>query len=103
MKKLFTSVFLAASILTSCTSNKHIEVCGDVDYYNYVISGIEDIYLGGYDYNGPADTIGSRAYWVMFTKSKLKTEVVMSCGSDIWDFYNPEDVVILDTISDCSY
>lgn len=97
MKKLFTSVFLVASILTSCTSNKHIEVCGDVDLYNYTISGIEPICLGGYAYNQP-DTIGANFYWVIFKKSKLKDIVVVPCNSDIWDFYNHEDVIILDTL-----
>jgi hypothetical protein len=103
MKKLFTSIFLIASILISCTSNKHIRVCGDEEYYNYVISGISPICLGGYEIDGPADTIGTRSYWVMFTKSKVKAEVVMSCNSDIWDFYNSKDVVIIDTILNCSH
>lgn len=101
MKKLFTSIFLVASILTSCTSNKHIEVCGDVDYYNYVKSGIEPICLGGYEY-GKADTISASFYWVMFTKSKLKEVVAVSCNSDIWNHYDPKDVVILDTLFSCS-
>jgi hypothetical protein len=101
MKKLFTSVFLIASILTSCTSNKHVEVCGDVDLYNYTISGIEPICLGGCVY-GEADTIGANFYWVIFNKSKLKEIVGVSCNSNIWDFYNQKDVTILDTLISCS-